>query len=644
MIKGLIEKVIGSYSDRELKRIMPIVDEIEGLEPKFSAMTDEQIKTVTPEFKERLKNGETLNDILPEAFAAVREASRRVLGMKHFRVQLIGGIVLHQGRISEMKTGEGKTLVATLPVYLNALEGKGVHVVTVNDYLAKRDSEWMGKIYNFMGLSVGLIIHDMDNAQRRKAYNCDITYGTNNEFGFDYLRDNMVIYKEDRVQRDLHYAIVDEVDSILIDEARTPLIISGAGDKSTDMYKRADTFASRLKVKVYTQTDDKESDEDVDADYIVDEKAHTATLTARGVTKAEQFFGVENLSDSDNMTLSHHINQAIKAHGLMKRDREYVVKDGEVIIVDEFTGRLMYGRRYSDGLHQAIEAKENVTVERESKTLATITFQNYFRMYEKLAGMTGTAQTEEQEFQTIYKLDVVVIPTNMPMIREDYPDCVYKNEAGKFNAVIEEIEECHKRGQPVLIGTISIEKSEILSNMLKRKGIRHQVLNAKFHEKEAEIIAQAGKYGAVTIATNMAGRGTDIVLGGNAEFMARQEMRRQGWQEELISESTSYNDTDDEEILKARAEFKKYYEEFKEQNRTASSGRQSAAGTFRPSGRPGLLTFLYLAGRRPDEAVRFRKADKCRKHAGTGRRPAHRAQNAFKRDRKRAAQSRGKEL
>lgn len=565
MFKSMIEKIIGSYSDRELKRITPIVDQIEALEPEIKVLSDEALKAKTLEFKKRLEDGETLNDLLPEAFAVVREASQRVLGMRHFRVQLIGGVVLHQGRISEMKTGEGKTLVATLPVYLNALTGKGVHVVTVNDYLARRDSEWMGKVYNFLGLSVGLIVHGLDNADRRKAYGSDITYGTNNEFGFDYLRDNMVIYKKEMVQRDLHYAIVDEVDSILIDEARTPLIISGAGDKSTDLYKKADSFAARLRVKVFTETDDKQSDEDVDADYIVDEKAHSAALTARGVTKAEQFFGIENLSDPDNMTISHHINQSIKAHGLMKRDREYVVKDGEVIIVDEFTGRMMYGRRYSDGLHQAIEAKENVKVERESKTLATITFQNYFRMYEKLAGMTGTALTEEQEFQTIYKLDVIEIPTNMPMVRIDNPDCVYKNEIGKFNAVIDEIAELHKKGQPVLIGTISIEKSEYLSNMLKKRGIVHQVLNAKFHEKEAEIIAQAGKLGAVTIATNMAGRGTDIVLGGNAEFMAKQELRKQGYTEELISESTSYNDTDDEEILKIRAAYKQLHDDIKQQ-------------------------------------------------------------------------------
>lgn len=562
-MRGIIEKIIGSYSDREIKRLMPLVDEIESLEEKMKKLSDEELKSKTSEFKERIAQGESLDDILPEAFAVVREASSRVLGMRHFRVQLIGGIVLHQGRIAEMKTGEGKTLVATLPVYLNALEGKGVHVVTVNDYLARRDSEWMGKIYNFLGLSVGLIVHGLDNEERRRAYNCDITYGTNNEFGFDYLRDNMVIYKEDMVQRELHYAIVDEVDSILIDEARTPLIISGAGDKSTELYKKANTFVSRLRAKVFTQTDDKQDIDDINEDYIVDEKAHTAALTAKGVKKAEQFFGIENLSDPENMTISHHINQSLKAYGLMKRDRDYVVKNGEVIIVDEFTGRLMYGRRYSDGLHQAIEAKEGVRVERESKTLATITFQNYFRMYNKLAGMTGTAQTEEEEFRTIYKLDVIVIPTNMPMIRVDYPDCVYKTEMGKFNAVINEIEDCYKRGQPVLIGTISIEKSEILSSMLKRRGVPHQVLNAKYHDKEAEIIAQAGKLGAVTIATNMAGRGTDIMLGGNPEFIAKQEMRKLGYSEELINQSTGFNEVNDEIVLEARREFRRLYEEFK---------------------------------------------------------------------------------
>ncbi|NLL06553.1 MAG: preprotein translocase subunit SecA [Clostridiaceae bacterium] len=563
-MKKLIEKIIGSYSDRELKRIMPIVDKIESLEEEIKALNDDQLKGKTQEFKKRIEAGETLDDILPEAFAVMREASWRVLGMRHFKVQLIGGIVLHQGRIAEMRTGEGKTLVATLPVYLNALLGKGVHVVTVNDYLAKRDSEWMGKVYNFLGLSVGLIVHGLNNNERREAYNCDITYGTNNEYGFDYLRDNMVIYKEEMVQRDLHYAIVDEVDSILVDEARTPLIISGQGDKSTELYKVADSFVRRLKVKVFTQLDDKEDSDDIDADYIVDEKASTAALTAQGVKKAEAFFGIENLSDSDNLTISHHINQALRAHGIMKLDKDYVVKEGEIIIVDEFTGRLMYGRRYSDGLHQAIEAKEGVKVERESKTLATITFQNYFRMYTKLSGMTGTALTEEQEFQDIYKLDVIVIPTNKPIARIDLNDVVYKNEVGKFNAVINDIAECHKKGQPTLIGTISIDKSELLSSMLKKRGIPHQVLNAKVHDKEAEIIAQAGKYGAVTIATNMAGRGTDIMLGGNPEYMSKQEMRKKGYDDELINQATGFNDTDDEEILAARAVYRELYEGFKE--------------------------------------------------------------------------------
>lgn len=586
----MLERVFGNYSDRELKRIIPIVDEIESLEQQTMQLSDDGLRKKTAEFRKRLAEGETLNDLLPEAFAVVREASRRVLGMRHFRVQLIGGMVLHQGRISEMKTGEGKTLVATLPVYLNALEGKGVHVVTVNDYLAKRDSEWMGKIYTFLGLTVGLIVHDLDNEERRAAYNCDVTYGTNNELGFDYLRDNMVIYKEDMVQRDLHYAIVDEVDSILIDEARTPLIISGAGDKSTDMYKKANSFVNRLKAKVFTQLDDKQHVDDIDEDYIVDEKAHTATLTSKGVKKAEQYFGIENLSDPENMTVHHHINQALKAHGLMKRDRDYVVKDGEVIIVDEFTGRLMYGRRYSEGLHQAIESKEGVKVERESKTLATITFQNYFRMYEKLAGMTGTAQTEEQEFQTIYKLDVVVIPTNMPMVREDNPDSVYKTENGKFNSVINEIVECNKRGQPVLIGTISIEKSEYLSLMLKRRGVQHQVLNAKYHEKEAEIIAQAGKSGAVTIATNMAGRGTDIVLGGNAEFMTKQEMRKLGFTEDAISQATGFNETLDETVIASRKTFRELYDGFKkvtaaDREKVVAAGGLHIIGTERHESR-----------------------------------------------------------
>lgn len=605
-MKKFIERIIGSYSDRELKRIYPIVDKIEALEPEIQKLTDPQLRAKTPEFKERLAKGETLDDILPEAFAVVREASKRVLGMRHFRVQLIGGLVLHQGRISEMKTGEGKTLVATLPVYLNALAGKGVHVVTVNDYLARRDSEWMGKIYTFLGLTVGLIVHDMENEDRRKAYNCDITYGTNNELGFDYLRDNMVIYKQDMVQRDLHYAIVDEVDSILIDEARTPLIISGMGDKSTDLYKKANSFALKLKAKVITQMDDKvDADEVFDEDYIVDEKAHTTVITANGIRKAEQYFGLENLSDPENMTISHHINQALKAHGLMKRDKDYVLKDGEVIIVDEFTGRMMYGRRYSDGLHQAIEAKEGVKVERESKTLATITFQNYFRMYSKLAGMTGTAQTEESEFNTIYKLDVIIIPTNREMARKDNPDVVYKNEQGKFNAVIEDVVECHKKGQPVLIGTISIEKSEFLSGMLKRKGIAHQVLNAKYHDKEAEIIAQAGKFGAVTIATNMAGRGTDIVLGGNAEYMAKQEMRKMGYSEELISASTSFNDTDDELILEARTQFKTLNDKFKaitntEREKVTEAGGLHIIGTERHESRRIDNQLRGRAGRQGD--------------------------------------------
>jgi len=590
-IKSILEGVIGSYSDRELKRIYPIVDKIEALETEIQKLTDTQLKAKTPEFKKRLSNGETSDDILPEAFAVVREASKRVLGMRHFRVQLIGGVVLHQGRISEMKTGEGKTLVATLPVYLNALSGQGVHVVTVNDYLAKRDSEWMGKVYSFLGMTVGLIVHDMENDDRRAAYNCDITYATNNELGFDYLRDNMVIYKEDMVQRDLSFAIVDEVDSILIDEARTPLIISGQGDKSTDMYKRANSFALKLKAKVIKQMDDKvDSDEIFDEDYIVDEKAHTTVITSNGIKKAEQYFGIENLSDPENMTISHHVNQALRAHGMMKNEKDYVVKDGEVIIVDEFTGRMMYGRRYSDGLHQAIEAKEGVKVERESKTLATITFQNYFRMYKKLAGMTGTAQTEEDEFNTIYKLDVIIIPTNRDMARKDHSDVVYKNETGKYDAVIEEIIECHKKGQPVLIGTISIEKSEALSLMLKRKGIVHQVLNAKYHDKEAEIIAQAGKFGAVTIATNMAGRGTDIVLGGNAEHMAKQEMRKMGYSEELISASTSYNETTDELILESRSRFSQLNDKFKavtniDRDKVVEAGGLHIIGTERHESR-----------------------------------------------------------
>ena len=525
---SLLDKIFGNYSQKELKRIDPIVKKVLALEDTYRAMSEEELKGQTAVLKARLASGETTDDILPEAFAACREACDRVLDMRPYPVQIIGGIILHQGRIAEMKTGEGKTLVETLPAYLNGLTGKGVHIVTVNDYLAKRDSEWMGKVFTYLGLSVGLVIHGVENSDKRDAYACDITYGTNNEFGFDYLRDNMVTYRENCVQRGFAYAIVDEVDSILIDEARTPLIISGAGDQSTDLYQKADRFAKGLTAIRVKEHDDKEEIDTVDADYIVDEKAHNATITPRGVEKAEKYFNIENLNDPDNVTLLHHINQAIKANGVMKRDVDYVVKDGEVIIVDEFTGRLMIGRRYSEGLHQAIEAKEGVTVARESKTLATITFQNYFRMYAKLSGMTGTAMTESDEFREIYGLDVVEIPTNKPVIRNDLPDVVYKTERGKFNAVIEDIIEAHQNNQPVLVGTVSIEKSEILSSMLKKRGVPHNVLNAKHHDKEAEIVAQAGTPGAVTIATNMAGRGTDILLGGNAEFLANAEMRKQG--------------------------------------------------------------------------------------------------------------------
>ena len=554
---SFLGKLFGSHTDRELKRIYPIVDKIEALEPQFQALSDEELRAKTEEFKQRYQGGEDLDALLPEAFAAVREAAWRVLGMKPFRVQLIGGIVLHQGRIAEMKTGEGKTLVAVLPAYLNALTGEGVHIVTVNDYLARRDSEWMGKVHRFMGLSVGLIVHGLNNDERQAAYNADITYGTNNEMGFDYLRDNMAIYKENMVQRGHVFAIVDEVDSILIDEARTPLIISGQGDESTDLYRQADDFVSRLKVKVYASTDSKEEeDENIDADYIVDEKARTATLTARGVEKAERAFNLENYADIENSTLTHHINQALRAHGIMKRDIDYVVKDGEILIVDEFTGRIMLGRRYSEGLHQAIEAKEHVDVQRENKTLATITFQNYFRLYEKLSGMTGTAVTEAEEFAAIYQLDIVEIPTNKPVARIDRPDVVYKNDVGKNKAIIEQIIQCHEKGQPVLVGTISIEKSEYLSGLLKKRGIKHNVLNAKHHEKEAEIVAQAGKFGAVTIATNMAGRGTDIMLGGNAEYLAKNDLRKAGFTDEVIAEATGYAETNDEEILKARAMFR----------------------------------------------------------------------------------------
>ena len=578
---GLMDKIFGTYSERELKRIYPIRDKVLSLEEQYSKMSDKELKDMTPKLKERLAHGETLDDILPDAFATCREAAWRVLGMKHFPVQIIGGIVLHQGRIAEMKTGEGKTLVATLPVYLNALTGKGVHVVTVNDYLAKRDSEEMGKVYRWLGLKVGLVIHDIEPAQRQEAYKADITYGTNNEFGFDYLRDNMQIYKENRVQRGHYFAVVDEVDSILIDEARTPLIISGRGDKSTDLYKIADRFARSLRMYKVKELDDKEEHDDVvDADYIVDEKAKTETLTKAGVKKAEEFFGLENLMDMENSTIQHHINQAIKAHGTMHRDINYVVKDGEVMIVDEFTGRIMNGRRYSEGLHQAIEAKEGVEVKRESKTLATITYQNLFRMYEKLSGMTGTAMTEEQEFREIYGMDVIEIPTNKPVIRKDLPDVVYKTENGKFNAVVEQVKECHEKGQPVLVGTVSIETSERLSNLLKRHGIKHQVLNAKYHEKEAEIVAQAGQYGAVTIATNMAGRGTDIMLGGNAEFLAKNQMRKEGYYEELIVEATGFGDTDNEEIIEARKRFTELSKEFKEKLRPEADKVREAGGLF----------------------------------------------------------------
>ena len=578
---GLMDKIFGTYSERELKRIYPIRDKVLALDEQFSKMSDQELKAMTPKLKERLSNGESLDDILPEAFATCREAAWRVLGMKHFPVQIVGGIVLHQGRIAEMKTGEGKTLVATLPVYLNALTGKGVHVVTVNDYLAKRDSEEMGKVYRWLGLTVGLVIHDIEPADRQKAYNSDITYGTNNEFGFDYLRDNMQIYKENRVQRGHYFAVVDEVDSILIDEARTPLIISGRGDKSTDLYKVADRFARTLKMYKVKELDDKEEHDDViDADYIVDEKAKTATLTKAGVKKAEEFFGLENLMDMENSTIQHHINQAIKAHGTMQRDINYVVKDNEVMIVDEFTGRIMNGRRYSEGLHQAIEAKEGVEVKRESKTLATITYQNLFRMYEKLSGMTGTAMTEEQEFREIYGMDVIGIPTNKPVIRNDMPDVVYKTENGKFNAVVEQVKECHEKGQPVLVGTVSIETSERLSALLKRHGIKHQVLNAKYHEKEAEIVAQAGQYGAVTIATNMAGRGTDIMLGGNAEYLAKNQMRKEGYYENLIVEATGFGDTDDEEIIEARQRFTELSKKFKEELRPEAEKVKEAGGLF----------------------------------------------------------------
>ena len=578
---GLFTKVFGTYSQRELKSIYPIVDKITALEDEYRQLTDAELQAKTPEFKERLANGETLDDILPEAFAAVREAADRVLGMRPYPVQLVGGIVLHQGRIAEMKTGEGKTLVATLPAYLNALTGEGVHIVTVNDYLAKRDSEWMGKVHRFMGLTVGLIIHDMKKEERQKAYQADITYGTNNEMGFDYLRDNMALYANEQVQRGHAFAIVDEVDSILIDEARTPLIISGMGEKSTQLYDMAEMFAARLKKFVVVESDDKEEEAtDIDADYVVDEKARSVTLTARGVKKAEEFFHLDNLSDPENSTIAHHINQAIKAHGIMKRDVDYVVKDGEVVIVDEFTGRLMFGRRYSEGLHQAIEAKEHLSVQRESKTLATITFQNYFRLYRKLSGMTGTALTEEEEFATIYALDIIEIPTNRPIARIDNEDSVYKTENGKYRAVIQQVKACHAKGQPVLVGTVSIEKNELLGKMLTREGIKHNLLNAKNHEREAEIVAQAGQFGAVTVATNMAGRGTDIMLGGNAEYMAKNDLRKAGLTDEPIAEATGYAETDNQEILDARKLFAEKLAQHKAEIAGEADKVRAAGGLF----------------------------------------------------------------
>ena len=606
-IMGLLQALFGNYSQKEIKRILPLQTKVLSLEEEYKALSDQALRHKTVEFKERIAEGESLDSILPEAFAACREASDRVLGMRHFPVQIIGGIILHQGRIAEMKTGEGKTLVATLPAYLNALSGKGVHIVTVNDYLAKRDSEWMGKLYKFMGLSVGLIIHGMDKDVKRHDYEADITYCTNNELGFDYLRDNMVTYKEEKVQREHNFAIVDEVDSILIDEARTPLIISGQSDKSTDLYTAANRFAKGLKVFKIKEMDDKASDTETnyDGDFVVDEKARSCTLTPEGVRKAEEFFGIENLNDSENIAIAHHINQAIRAHGIMKRDVDYVVKDGEVIIVDEFTGRLMYGRRYNEGLHQAIEAKEGVQIAKESKTLATITFQNFFRLYNKLSGMTGTAMTEETEFQEIYKLDVIEIPTNRPIARVDLNDVVYKTEKGKLYAVIDKIAEYHQKGQPVLVGTITIEKSELLSALLKRRGIAHNVLNAKHHEKVAEIIAQAGKFGAVTIATNMAGRGTDIMLGGNAEYLAKAALRHDGLSEELIIEATGFAETEDSEILDARAKYSEYYKHFKEEiapeaEKVREAGGLAIIGTERHDSRRIDNQLRGRAGRQGD--------------------------------------------
>lgn len=590
---GMLNKIFKSYSEKEVKRVMPLVNKINGLEEEYTKLTDSELRAKTDEFKKQLSEGKTLDDILPEAFATVREASKRALGMRHFDVQLIGGIILHQGRIAEMKTGEGKTLVATLPVYLNALEGKGVHVITVNDYLAKRDSEWMGKLYKFLGLTVGLVVAGMEPYQKQEAYNCDITYGTNNEFGFDYLRDNMVIYKNQLVQRGLHYAIVDEIDSILIDEARTPLIISGRANESSDLYKKANDFVKKLTPKVIVEEDVKDveqAEDNENYDYIVDLKAKSASLTQKGIKKAEEHFKLENFNDLENSTLVHHVNQALRAYGVMKKDIDYIVKDGEVLIVDEFTGRIMYGRRYNNGLHQAIEAKEHVKIADESKTLATITFQNYFRMYNKLSGMTGTAMTEEAEFQEIYNLDVVAIPTNKPMIRKDENDVIYKNENAKYRAIVNSVKESHEKGQPVLVGTVSIEKSEKLSKLLDKEGIKHTVLNAKYHEQEAAIIAQAGKFGAVTIATNMAGRGTDIMLGGNSEFLAKEEMKKNKVPANLIEESNTYYETDDQDILRAREQFnklvKKYDEEIKEEKqKVIDAGGLKIIGTERHESR-----------------------------------------------------------
>ncbi len=604
---GLFDKLFGTRSQRELKKIQPMVDKILSLEGEYKNLSEEALRGKTAEFKQRLAEGETLDDLLPEAFAAIREAADRVLGLRPYPVQLIGGIVLHQGRIAEMKTGEGKTLVAILPCYLNALTGEGVHVVTVNDYLAKYQSEWMGKVYRYMGLTIGLVIPGMDPKTRREAYAADITYCTNNELGFDYLRDNMAIYKQELVQRGHSFAIVDEVDSILIDEARTPLIISGKGEDSSKLYEMADMFVRGLRKQVFAKTEDKEVHDDYDCDYFVDEKARTVSLTAKGIEKAEKFFGIENLADADNTTLNHHINQAMKARGLMKKDIDYVIKDGEIIIVDEFTGRLMYGRRYNEGLHQAIEAKEGVNVASESKTLATITFQNFFRLYNKLSGMTGTALTEEEEFEAIYNLDVVEIPTNRPVIRQDHSDIVYKNELGKFRAIINQVKECYAKGQPVLVGTISIEKSEILSKLLKREGIPHNVLNAKHHEQEAQIVAQAGKFGAVTIATNMAGRGTDIMLGGNADFLAKAELAKMELPEELLREADSYAETSDPEILAIRAKYEELLKKYKasiadEAEKVRNAGGLYIIGTERHESRRIDNQLRGRSGRQGDPA------------------------------------------